>query len=271
MIGAGHLLVAFSERDYERLEESRTVQPQSPLCCTRPTSLDSPHRQVCALITGTGVGMGRATALRFAATGATVVGRDLNPETSPETVQLVQAAGGTMTAQAPVDLSWFEATKQWIDEAATSHGGIDVLYNNASLPVVGPWDDLTVEGWHTGIRNELDLVFYACKIAWPHLVRGGRASSTLPRSPRSASRVLPAGRARCSERRCPALTYHLAAAGGPHRIRVNANMPGLIRTPSTESCSPRPMLRAACLLPATRSGEWVRPTTSPSLPHSWVG
>ena len=114
-----------------------------------------------ALITGTGVGMGRAAALLFAAEGATVVGCDLNPETSAETVRLVRDAGGMMTSKAPVDLSSYEATQLWVDEAAATHGGIDVLYNNASLPVVGPWDELTVEGWHAGIRNELDLVFYA--------------------------------------------------------------------------------------------------------------
>ncbi|HSB85430.1 MAG TPA: SDR family NAD(P)-dependent oxidoreductase, partial [Ilumatobacteraceae bacterium] len=51
-----------------------------------------------ALITGTGVGMGRAAALRFAVEGATVVGCDLNPDTSAETVRLAREAGGTMIA-----------------------------------------------------------------------------------------------------------------------------------------------------------------------------
>ena len=46
----------------------------------------------------------------FIALGHTVVGCDLNPDTSAETVRLVRAAGGTMTASAPVDLSSFEAT-----------------------------------------------------------------------------------------------------------------------------------------------------------------
>ena len=121
-----------------------------------------------ALITGTGVGMGRAAALRFAAEGATVVGCGLNPQTSEETVRFVHGAGGEMTSAAPVDLSSFEATQRWVAEAAATHGGIDVLYNNASLPAVGPWDDLTVDQWHAGIGNELDLVFYSCKVAWPH-------------------------------------------------------------------------------------------------------
>ena len=62
--------------------------------------------------------MGRAAALRFAAEGATVVGCDLNPQTSAETVRLVVDAGGVMTATAPVDLSSYEATESWIDAAA---------------------------------------------------------------------------------------------------------------------------------------------------------
>ena len=54
-----------------------------------------------ALITGTGVGMGRAAALRFAARGATVIGCDLNAETSQETVRLAAEAGGEAAAADP--------------------------------------------------------------------------------------------------------------------------------------------------------------------------
>jgi meso-butanediol dehydrogenase/(S,S)-butanediol dehydrogenase/diacetyl reductase len=189
-----------------------------------------------ALITGTGVGMGRAAALRFAAEGATVVGCDLNPQTSAETVRLVVDAGGVMTATAPVDLSSYEATEGWVNAAAAANGGIDVLYNNASLPVVGPWDDLTVDDWHAGIRNELDLVFFACKAAWPHLVaRGGGSIINIASiaSIRGAAFFQQAAHG-AAKGGVLSFTYHLAAAGGPHRIRANAIMPGMIRTPSTE-------------------------------------
>jgi meso-butanediol dehydrogenase/(S,S)-butanediol dehydrogenase/diacetyl reductase len=213
-----------------------------------------------ALITGTGVGMGRAAALRFAAEGATVVGCDLNPETSAETVRLVVDAGGAMTATAPVDLSSYEATERWIGDAAAIYGGIDVLYNNASLPVVGPWDDLTVDDWHAGIRNELDLVFYACKAAWPHLVaRGGGSIINIASiaSIRGAAFFQQAAHG-AAKGGVLSFTYHLAAAGGPHRIRANAILPGLIRTPSTEFLfaspdAPGSMLAAAN--PLGRVGE----------------
>ena len=180
--------------------------------------------------------MGRAAALRFAAEGATVVGCDLNPHTSEETVRLVIDAGGVMTATAPVDLSSYEATEGWVNDAAASHGGIDVLYNNASLPVVGPWDALTVDDWHTGIRNELDLVFFACKAALPHLVaRGGGSIINIASvaSIRGAAFFQQAAHG-AAKGGVLSFTYHLAAAGGPHRIRANAILPGMIRTPSTE-------------------------------------
>ena len=127
-----------------------------------------------------------------------------------------------MAAAAPVDLSSFEATQQWIDDAAATHGGIDVLYNNASLPVVGPWDDLTVDDWHAGIRNELDLVFYACKVAWPHLVaRGGGSIINIASiaSIRGAAFFQQAAHG-AAKGGVLSFTYHLAAAGGPHRIRA---------------------------------------------------
>jgi NAD(P)-dependent dehydrogenase (short-subunit alcohol dehydrogenase family) len=205
-----------------------------------------------ALITGTGVGMGRAAALRFAVEGATVVGCDLNPQTSAETVQLVERAGGTMVATAPLDLTSFDATRQWIDAAADQFGGVDVLYNNASVPVVGPWDDLSIDGWHTGIQYELDLVFYACKAVWPHLVqRGGGSIINIASiaSIRGAAFFQQAAHG-AAKGGVLSFTYHLAAAGGPHRIRANAILPGLIRTPSTEflfatADAPGSMLAAA--------------------------
>ena len=213
-----------------------------------------------ALITGTGVGMGRAAAMRFAAEGAVVIGCDLNPDTSAKTVQLVTDAGGTMHASAPVDLSSFEETGAWIDQAAADHGGIDVLYNNASIPVVGPWDELTVDGWHAGIKMELDLVFYASKLAWPHLVaRGGGSIINVASiaSIRGAAFFQQAAHG-AAKGGVLSFTYHLAAAGGPHHIRANAILPGLIRTPSTEflfATAESPGARLAAANPLGRVGE----------------
>jgi meso-butanediol dehydrogenase/(S,S)-butanediol dehydrogenase/diacetyl reductase len=74
--------------------------------------------------------------------------------------------------------------KNWIDEAARTHGGIDVLYNNAGATHFDPIEEESYEDWRFTLHNELDIVFLACKHAWPHLrARGGGASSTSDRRP----------------------------------------------------------------------------------------
>jgi NAD(P)-dependent dehydrogenase (short-subunit alcohol dehydrogenase family) len=128
-----------------------------------------------ALISGTGGGQGRAAALHFAEEGAIVVGCDVNADANRETVKLVVAAGGIMTAPADaLDLSTSKGAQAWIDSAIADHGRIDVLYNNASAPRLAPIDKLSDEDWYFTLRNELDIVFFPTRAAWPHLaVRGG--------------------------------------------------------------------------------------------------
>lgn len=188
------------------------------------------------LITGTARGMGRASALLFAREGAHVAGCDLDVAEADETVRLVREAGGEMISTAPVDLGDGEAATRWVDEAAEALGGIDVLFNNASSPRVGPFVELTPEDWHYTIRNELDLVYFASAAVWPHLIaRGGGAiiNTSSISAIRGAAFFQQAAHG-AAKGGVLAFTNHLAAAGGPHRIRANAILPGMIRTPSTE-------------------------------------
>ncbi|MBV9795468.1 MAG: SDR family oxidoreductase [Actinobacteria bacterium] len=188
-----------------------------------------------ALISGTGRGMGRAAALEFAAQGAAVFGCDLNEADSAETVALVTKAGGVMEALAPVDLGTRDGAEAWVRAAVDRFGGVDVLYNNASALRNGPLMDLADEDWHFTIRNELDLVWYSVRAAWPELVgRGGGAvinvASIAARLGARFVGQVPHGSAKGG---VLAMTKHLCATGGPHRIRANAILPGLIYTPET--------------------------------------
>lgn len=84
-----------------------------------------------AAISGTGGGQGRAAAVRFAQEGAKIHGCDIKVEGSHETAEIMTACGGDMVSTAPVDLSDPEATRRWIDDAASAEGGSDILYTNA--------------------------------------------------------------------------------------------------------------------------------------------
>ncbi len=188
-----------------------------------------------ALISGTGRGMGRAAAIEFAAQGAVVFGCDLNEAASTETVALVTEAGGTMAALAPLNLSSREGAHAWVDAAVSSFGGVDVLYNNASALRNGPLMELSDEDWHFTIANELDIVWFSVRAAWPELVRrgGGSIINVASIAARLGARFvgqLPHGSAKGG---VLAMTKHLCAAGGQHGIRANAILPGLIYTPET--------------------------------------
>lgn len=187
-----------------------------------------------ALITGTGGGQGRAAAIRFADEGALVVGCDLFEEGNKETVATVEAAGGRMTGMAPVDLSDPEVAKAWVEEAAAIHGRIDVVYNNASSPKFVPMPDMSVEDWQYTMRNELDLVFFVTKFAWPYLARqGGVIINTASTSAYVATRGVGMAAHSAAKGGVLALSRVLAADGAAFGIRAVSISPGAIKTPGS--------------------------------------
>jgi meso-butanediol dehydrogenase/(S,S)-butanediol dehydrogenase/diacetyl reductase len=180
------------------------------------------------LITGTGGRQGRAASLLFAAEGATVVGCDLNESAALETNELVDHAGGKMISRQPVDLGDGDESAAWIDWAVSECGGFDVLYNNASKPKFGGVAACTPDDWRFTTRNELDLVYFACHFAWPHLVRrgGGVVINTA-----SIAGIVAEGSGfahSATKGGVIALTRQLALEGAPDNIRANSISPGLV-------------------------------------------
>lgn len=187
-----------------------------------------------AFITGAADGMGRSAALLFAKEGARIVGTDLKTDELHETARLVEAAGGQMHATAPVDLGDPDQVAAWIDEGVTAYGRLDVLYNNASAVRFGTIEDYSVEDWHFTIRNELDLVFFTSKFAWPHLKRaGGVIINTASYSAIRGSQFLGTAGHISAKSAVVGLTKQLAAEGAAHGIRAVSISPGSIMTPAT--------------------------------------
>ena len=212
-----------------------------------------------ALITGTAGGQGRAAALLFAREGATVIGTDVQADGAAETVAQVRAQGGRMTSTHPLNLLDEDAVRAWIDGAADRHGGIDILYNNAAATRFAPLESVTYDDWSFVLRNELDLVFLATKLAWPHLKSSGQAAVILVGSTAGITGSMTNARAAhtASKGAVVALTKQLAAEGAPYGIRVNCVSPGMIRTPATEGdllADDHPMRHIARHIPLGRIG-----------------
>jgi NAD(P)-dependent dehydrogenase (short-subunit alcohol dehydrogenase family) len=190
-----------------------------------------------SLISGTGGGQGRAAALAFAREGALIVGCDVNAEAAEETTGLVVAAGGTMISVHPLDLAEPAEAERWMSIALKSFGGIDILYNNAgALFARGPFGDSSLEQWDMTIRNELTIVYVACRAAWPHLVARGGGVILNTASVSAHLELLPLRSAAHGAAKAGVLglTRTLAAEGAPYGIRAVSISPGVTRTPATQ-------------------------------------
>jgi NAD(P)-dependent dehydrogenase (short-subunit alcohol dehydrogenase family) len=188
------------------------------------------------LISGTGSGQGRAAALMFARVGASVVGCDILPDGAEQTVELGRREGLDIRSLAPVDLSQRADVERWVEFAVAQRGAIDVLYNNASRPRYAPFPQMTDDDYQFTIDHELNLVWYCCQAAWPHLVaRGGGAIVNIA----SVAGLLGApgftmAAHSTTKGAVIALTRQLAAEGAEHGIRVNSISPGVINSPPVQ-------------------------------------
>ncbi len=188
-----------------------------------------------AAITGTAGGQGRAAALLFAVEGARIAGCDVKREEALETAAMVAAAGGDMISSQPLDLTEEAAVKTWVDGVVAHFGRLDVLYNNAGTALFDPLEEESYEDWQATLRNEVDLIFLACKHAWPHFraAGGGSVINTASTAAVAGSMTLMRVAHTAGKGAVLALTRQLAAEGAPYAIRANSISPGMILSPAT--------------------------------------
>ncbi|MEA2323252.1 MAG: hypothetical protein QOD81_3102 [Solirubrobacteraceae bacterium] len=176
--------------------------------------------KVC-VITGAAGGIGAASAERFAAEGARVVGVDLSP-----------GAPGELSLQA--DVTDEDAVRDMYARARDELGRIDVLFNNAGI---SPTDDAsvletTLEAWQRVQDVNLKAVFLCCKHGIPHLLDGGGGSVI-----NTASFVAVMGAATsqisysASKGAVLTMSREMGVEFARRGVRVNALCPGPVDTP----------------------------------------
>jgi len=187
--------------------------------------------KVC-IITGTSGSIGRASAIAFAREGALVVGTGLHPDDATE--EAVRATGGQMVSLAPCDLTKPADCKALVDLAARTFGRIDVLFNNAAMTRFNWLEDISDEEWDRNRREEVDLVFYLTRAAWPHLKANRGVVVNMASLNASLSfRTLPSLAHTTAKAGIIAMTRQLAMEGRTHGIRANSISPGVIETNQT--------------------------------------
>ena len=186
--------------------------------------------KVC-IVTGTGGSMGRATALTFAREGALVVGCDVAVEPAEETVELVEAAGGEMVSLQPCVLSDPAECARLVDLAVSRFGRIDVLFNLAGRSHFGRLENVGDADWDAARRDEVDLIFYLTRAAWPQLIAGrGVVVNMASLNGQLSFKSLASLSHTTNKAAIIGMTRQLAMEGSEHGIRANSISPGLIQS-----------------------------------------
>jgi NAD(P)-dependent dehydrogenase (short-subunit alcohol dehydrogenase family) len=185
-----------------------------------------------ALITGAGSGIGRESALLFAAEGAAIVVVDIEDRGGRETVAAVERAGGR-AVYVHADVATAADAARMIASAEKEFGKLNVLFNNAGIMHSQDDDAVSTDEaiWDLTMNVNAKGVFLGCKYGIPALRRAGGGSII-----NTASFVALLGAATpqvaytASKGAVLALTRELAVVHARENIRVNALCPGPLRT-----------------------------------------
>jgi meso-butanediol dehydrogenase / (S,S)-butanediol dehydrogenase / diacetyl reductase len=183
-----------------------------------------------AAITGAASGIGRATALRFGAEGASVVVGDLSAEGAAAVAAEIVASGGRASAK-KVDVAVSSEVDALVEEAVARFGRIDILMNNAAAPHGAPVSATTDADWRRVMSVTLDGVFFGVRAALQRMTTQGSGSILNISSGAGLGGEVMLGAYGAAKAAVINLTKTAAVENAAFGVRVNCICPGPIATP----------------------------------------
>jgi NAD(P)-dependent dehydrogenase (short-subunit alcohol dehydrogenase family) len=208
-----------------------------------------------ALVTGSTRGIGRATAIRFAAEGASVVVTGRTEAAGREVEKEIREAGGEATF-VRTDLAHEEQVKAAVEAAVERYGKLHVLVNNAApTDLMGPGRldrsvvEITDDAWDAILRVALKAVVWTCRHAIPRIAEAGGGAVVNISSAASVLGVAGLDAYTAAKGAMNALTRSMAVEFAPRNVRVNGIISGMVLT----SEGAHRMMADPVLGPATRA------------------
>ena len=183
-----------------------------------------------ALVTGGASGIGAATAERFAAEGATVAIADLDGPGTDRQVAAIRTRGGDAVGIV-ADVGDDASVATMTERAWEALGGVDILVNNAAIPMIGTVETLAADDWDRVLDLDLSSIYRASRAAWPRFVEAG--GGTILNTASVAGVIGMTGQHGYSAAKAGVvmLTKCMALDGAAHGIRANCVCPGFVETP----------------------------------------
>lgn len=210
---------------------------QAQISAQRPT----------ALVTGASYGIGAAIALGLADDGFDIALSARRVENLASVVAKVEAAGARAVPLA-LELRSLASIERATDAAIAALGRLDVVVNNAAIPLRKAALDITLEDWNAVIETNVTGTFFVCQRAARHFVARG-APGCIVNIASTHGVVGYAGVAAygISKAAISHMTKTLAVEWAEYGIRVNAVAPGTVDTPSRAAVVHDPQIRQGIL------------------------
>ena len=184
------------------------------------------------IITGSGSGLGRVLAHRFAAEGAAVVVADVVEQDATTVADEISGAGGRSLAQT-MDVTNAADVDAMVEAAREAFGSVEILVNNAAKATDADFLDVSEEAWDEDVAIALKGSFLCSQAVLADMTEK-RSGVILNISSVNALAYFGNEAYSAAKAGILNLTRSLAVRYGPFGVRVNAIAPGTLRTPAWE-------------------------------------
>ena len=181
------------------------------------------------LVTGGSRGIGRGIAVAFGEQGAHVLVNSRTHEGATETVEAIQAAGGSAEA-AVADVGNPEAAREMVAKVVADHGRLDVLISNAGVSPIVPLLEMAQPMWEEVQRVNQWALFHCGQPAAQQMKTQGGGSIVVIGSPAAEDAYDAQSAYSASKAGLQMLAMGMAWEWGPLGIRTNVVQPGWIET-----------------------------------------
>ena len=187
-----------------------------------------------AIVTGGGSGIGEATALTLARSGAKVVVADFDKDAGERVVEAINGDGGE-GAFIAVDVSKVEEVESMVKTTVDTFGGLHVAVNNAGIGgAQAPTGEYPIDSWRQVIEINLNGVFYGMRHQIPAMLASGGGSIVNMASILGSVGFATSSAYVAAKHGVLGLTKAAAIEYSAQGVRVNSVGPGFIATPLLE-------------------------------------